>query len=301
MRARVRRRRLYCLALSRFALYAPCKIHTQVVECRVQYDGDGSDIAAAACQLGTLNSTTCTINITTTRDMKAPIFLYYELNNFYQNHRRYVKSRSDPQLAGTMFTDAGALSDCDPLRDIVTNGTTRVLDPCGLIANSYFNDTFHLTAASSTTLPFVDETGISWASDRRKFVPPPSNAWSMYPNVVFINETYPDVSVSKVSSTITSQFAYQSPRVFLLLFPTLIFAPCRTFQTSTSLCGCGRQLSPISGNFTAALHPIFPPPRHCHSAWLPTTRCRRLMAKRRSFCPQPALWGGRTHSWATRT
>lgn len=25
-------------------------------------------------------------------------YVYYELNNYYQNHRRYVDSRSDPQL-----------------------------------------------------------------------------------------------------------------------------------------------------------------------------------------------------------
>ena len=26
-----------------------------------------------------------------TKDMKAPIYVYYHLTNFYQNHRRYVK------------------------------------------------------------------------------------------------------------------------------------------------------------------------------------------------------------------
>jgi hypothetical protein len=31
--------------------------------------------------------------------MKAPVYVYYELDNFYQNHRRYVKSRSDDQLS----------------------------------------------------------------------------------------------------------------------------------------------------------------------------------------------------------
>lgn len=67
--------------------------------------------------------------------MTAPVYVYYELQNFYQNHRRYVKSRNDKQLAGTMYTDPAQLSDCDPLRTV--NG--KVLDPCGLIANSYFN------------------------------------------------------------------------------------------------------------------------------------------------------------------
>jgi hypothetical protein len=33
-------------------------------------------------------------------DMDAPVHLYYQLDNFYQNHRRYVKSRDDMQLRG---------------------------------------------------------------------------------------------------------------------------------------------------------------------------------------------------------
>lgn len=32
--------------------------------------------------------------------MKPPIYVYYELDNYYQNHRRYVKSRSSLQLLG---------------------------------------------------------------------------------------------------------------------------------------------------------------------------------------------------------
>lgn len=73
--------------------------------------------------------------------MKAPVYLYYELANFYQNHRRYVKSRSDKQLAGTFYTESSQLSDCDPLRTL--NG--KLLNPCGLIANSVFNGACHLS------------------------------------------------------------------------------------------------------------------------------------------------------------
>lgn len=38
--------------------------------------------------------------MTKKRYMKPPVFVYYELNNYYQNHRRYVKSRSSLQLLG---------------------------------------------------------------------------------------------------------------------------------------------------------------------------------------------------------
>lgn len=42
-------------------------------------------------------STTCTIEIDVDEKMDEPVYVYYELDNFYQNHRRYVRSRSDLQ------------------------------------------------------------------------------------------------------------------------------------------------------------------------------------------------------------
>jgi len=32
--------------------------------------------------------TTCNVTLTAPRHMKPPIYLYYELDNYYQNHRR---------------------------------------------------------------------------------------------------------------------------------------------------------------------------------------------------------------------
>jgi hypothetical protein len=57
----------------------------------------------------------CLINITVTRDMKWPIYVYYELDGVYQNHRRYVKSRSDVQLKGeTVSNPEKDLAACEP-------------------------------------------------------------------------------------------------------------------------------------------------------------------------------------------
>jgi hypothetical protein len=167
-----------------------------VVEYSAQYDGEGTDATYAGCQLtssdppGTLK--TCTVTLTTTKDMKAPVYVYYELTNFYQNHRRYVKSRSDNQLAGTFFPEASQLSDCDPLRTIQDGNTTKVLDPCGLIANSYFNDTFTLAPGALT----MSESNIAWPSDVAKKFKEPSVNRADYPNVQWLNETYPGVSVT---------------------------------------------------------------------------------------------------------
>mgnify|MGYP006156421607 CR=1 FL=1 len=71
-------------------------------------------------------------------EMKGPVFVYYELTDFYQNHRRYVKSRSDAQLRGEDVTSA-SLATCEPLRDIERNGSTYTPNPCGLIANRCAN------------------------------------------------------------------------------------------------------------------------------------------------------------------
>lgn len=68
----------------------------------------------------------CLMPIEVTETMSQPIFVYYQLENFYQNHRRYVKSRDYKQLMGwdgededwTQQTEDDVRSTCDP---IVTN------------------------------------------------------------------------------------------------------------------------------------------------------------------------------------
>lgn len=92
-------------------------------------------------------STSCIIQQTMTidKEMKAPIYMYYQLENFYQNHRRYVKSRSDVQLRNSDLYDVSG--SCEPLATrSCTNGQTTgtcAVYPCGLIAWSVFNDTFY--------------------------------------------------------------------------------------------------------------------------------------------------------------
>ncbi|KAF2286579.1 hypothetical protein GH714_018074 [Hevea brasiliensis] len=79
---------------------------------------------------------TCNRTLRVTKRMKQPIYVYYQLDNFYQNHRRYVKSRSDEQLRSR--SGENETSSCEP--EDVINGTAIV--PCGLIAWSLFNDTY---------------------------------------------------------------------------------------------------------------------------------------------------------------
>jgi len=75
--------------------------------------------------------------------MEPPIWVYYELDGFHQNHRRYVKSRSNGQIEGRdepTITHAD-LKSCDPA---VEGDQERPLYPCGLVAHSVFNDSFAL-------------------------------------------------------------------------------------------------------------------------------------------------------------
>jgi LEM3 (ligand-effect modulator 3) family / CDC50 family len=100
----------------------------------------------------------------------SPVLLYYRLTNFYQNHRRYVKSFDSDQLAGPAAPNSGAInsSQCDPL----TSNGSRPYYPCGVVANSQFNDTFSsplalnaVGAQGPVTYPMTNK-GIAWDSDK---------------------------------------------------------------------------------------------------------------------------------------
>lgn len=114
-------------------------------------------------------------------EINGPIYVYYQLDNFYQNHRRYVKSRDNEQLAGK-YLKVNELSDCDPIikvQDLWENQKKNLNDkpiddespaiPCGLVAKSYFNDTFELFKVGGNNKPDVKidiiEKNIAWSSD----------------------------------------------------------------------------------------------------------------------------------------
>lgn len=109
---------------------------------------------------------TCELPIELDSDFDGEeVYLYYALDNYYQNHRRYVKSRWDPQLRST--TTSGS-SECDPLN---TDDDGRQIAPCGLVANSLFNDTIRLVKCNNdlcdapTTITLSGKD-IAWKSDR---------------------------------------------------------------------------------------------------------------------------------------
>ncbi|TAQ90952.1 hypothetical protein B7494_g688 [Chlorociboria aeruginascens] len=125
-------------------------------------------------------TTRCTLNFTIPQDMKPPVLFYYRLTNFYQNHRRYAKSFDSDQLSGKAVSASTIHSgDCTPITTADVNGKSKPYYPCGLAANSLFNDTFYnpillnldkeaqedSPGATNSTYNMT-QNGIAWASDR---------------------------------------------------------------------------------------------------------------------------------------
>ncbi|XP_047308279.1 ALA-interacting subunit 5-like [Impatiens glandulifera] len=105
---------------------------------------------------------TCTKTLTVLKNMKGPVYIYYQLDNFYQNHRRYVKSRSDKQLRSKK--EEHDISNCSPEGKVIINGKEQVIVPCGLVAWSLFNDTYGFSLNNKAL--DVSKQGIAWDSDR---------------------------------------------------------------------------------------------------------------------------------------
>ncbi len=88
--------------------------------CHIEYSNEGKQ---------------CSMPITFNEDVNGPIYVYYELTNFYQNHRRYYSSRCNSQLIGENLQKSEVSLECSPLYQ----NDSQVLNPCGLVANSFFN------------------------------------------------------------------------------------------------------------------------------------------------------------------
>ena len=125
----------------------------------------------AAINKPTVNETLCdVISFFVTKKMSAPVCLYYHLSNVYQNYNVYFESRDGFQLIGQVNDAEDAAcpvmternigrmsSDCD----VEVDEACEYLSPCGLIASSFFNDTFEVVRTSSScdcaTAPYNEQ------------------------------------------------------------------------------------------------------------------------------------------------
>lgn len=138
------------------------------------------------------NEVNCTFDIKIDKKIPEPVYVYYKLENFYQNHRLYVRSRSYAQLRDGKPT-ANELNLCSPAKynkDMIeyfdtaepTQELKQILGklekmddddvavPCGMIARSVFNDTFNLIGykLSDDDLVYESDKNIWKNGDKKK-------------------------------------------------------------------------------------------------------------------------------------
>merc|ERR1712226_350166 len=114
---------------------------------------------------------TCTIDIEIEEDMQQPVYFYYKMTNFWQNHFQYMRSQDYAQLSGKTGGLGGSTLDastlgqfCTPQQyNISVNGVLTdelgTVAPCGAVANTLFNDSF-------TSSDFVfDKSDLAWNTD----------------------------------------------------------------------------------------------------------------------------------------
>lgn len=149
----------------------------------------------------------CTLQFSIPNDIGPPVYLYYRLTNFYQNHRRYVKSLDTDQLRGHALSNSSiGGSSCDPIR---RDANGKAYYPCGLIANSLFNDTINSPVAVNLAGGAPGETyrmtnkSIAWSSDAELYkktdytndqVSPPPNWHERFPDGYTDENPIPDLS-----------------------------------------------------------------------------------------------------------
>ncbi len=110
----------------------------------------------------------CVLQFDVPANIEPPVLLYYKLTNFFQNHRRYVKSLDQNQLRGDAVSVAKlGNGDCKPLAVI----DEKAVYPCGLIANSLFNGEWCCWCRwPSGHAPWTVGRWCSWCSLTRRYL-----------------------------------------------------------------------------------------------------------------------------------
>nr|VZI18159.1 unnamed protein product [Spirometra erinaceieuropaei] len=123
----------------------------------------------------------CIKEFNLSEDLQGPVYMYYEISNFYQNHRRFARSVSVEQLRG-VIPSKKSLQKCQPLLSSKNESQEYIYMPCGLLPNSVFNDSFLLkfieSPSSMHSVP-LSRSSIAWKSDVEKmYGTVPSNGWT---------------------------------------------------------------------------------------------------------------------------
>jgi hypothetical protein len=180
-----------------------CYVSSELTEISMDYTGclvrgvNESWTSGAGYTVTRAGDTRCEITFQVGADISGPVYLYYALTGYYQNHRLYAKSVSADQLAGQPLTYS-QLSDCVPLQgppgyDNVPDAERPVYYPCGLVANSLFNDTISSPVAADGSAVNFTSSGISWSYDKNLVSPTQYSAAGSPPVVAPPYWTSPDL------------------------------------------------------------------------------------------------------------
>lgn len=102
------------------------KIQDSLLQYDVSIENGGCGVPTHVGGRSDAGKNECVVDLKIDTKIEGPIYVYYQLENFYQNHRRYVKSRSNTQLLGEdLALDSSAIKDCDP---IITNEELQFTD-----------------------------------------------------------------------------------------------------------------------------------------------------------------------------
>lgn len=158
---------------------------TDSVIYREQYDGPGTPLERAGCKIRTANAgNICTVRVEVKEKMEQPVHVFYEIDGFHQNHRRYVQSLEWLQLHNREHLNEKALrqSDCSLLNE----NKTKLLNPCGLLPNTLFNDVISLDEDTGFEMK---ENKIAWRSDIRDVLKQPEGFEWRRARLDYINDT----------------------------------------------------------------------------------------------------------------
>jgi len=151
---------------------------------------DRQEVHEHDCSLGKQhmgNARTCTFSVRVPQDMQPPINVLYLVSPFLQNYNRYMRSVDVRQLTGQDVPH-----DKVKCMEAVTDGSGNFLNPCGLQAQSFFNDTFEVYV-NGEDKSAVDSKDIVFPSQLHKHWANPPNHGNDNDRTQWLHERYPGV------------------------------------------------------------------------------------------------------------
>lgn len=124
-------------------------------------------------QLTNYSRTCDTLTITINQKISQPVYLYYHLTHFWQNHFLFVRSLSEGQLFEDVPSDTEACEETKNVLGVDEDGDGRIIIPCGVQAWSHFNDEITVNVKDSQGVSkctdCLDNTNIALDIDKNRF------------------------------------------------------------------------------------------------------------------------------------